>query len=68
MVMLFGFVIRSTSGTNDLGIIRTYEASKCILRLYKAAIIKQGVVWFCELEFRHATSDGGPRFSDVLWL
>ena len=68
MVMLFGFVLRSTSGTKDLDIIRLYEASKCSLRLHKAAMIKQTVEWFCELRSRHATSDGGLRFSDVIWL
>ena len=46
MVMLFGFVLCSTSGTKDFDIIRLYEASKCSLRLYKAAMIKQTVEWF----------------------
>ena len=68
MVMLLGFVLRSTSGTKDLDIKRLYDASKCSLRLYKAAMIKQTVEWFCELRSRHATGDGGLRFSDVIWL
>jgi len=46
MVMLFGFVLRSTSGTKDFDIIRLYEASKCSLRLYKATIIKKLLTGF----------------------
>jgi len=68
MVMLFGFVLCSTSGTKDLDIIRLYEASKCSLRLYKAAMIKETVDWFCELRLRHATSYDVLTFSDVIWL
>lgn len=68
MVMLFGSGLRSTSGTNDLVIIRTYNASKGILRLHKAGVVQHVVAGFCKLGFRHATRDGRPRFSGVLWL
>jgi hypothetical protein len=51
-----------------LVILRTYNASKGILRLHKAGVVQHVVAGFCKLGFRHATRDGRPRFSGVLWL